>query len=305
MSITTTPRILLTGATGNIGSVLSKVLSGNGIPFRAMVRSKDQVNGLDNLPGVEIVEGDFNDAHSLALALQGMDKVFLLTPSSEQAESQQKRLVDAAKAAGIKHIVKLSQLAASASSPVRFLRYHAAVEQYIKESGLPYTFLRPNLFMQGLIGLREYIVDKGLFFAAVDDARISAIDIRDIAAVAAACLTEQGHENMIYNLTGPEAITHYQMAEALSVVQNRTIHFVDTSAEVMHGALLKAGFPAWQADGLIEDYAHYRNNEAATVTQDVQEITGHAARSFEQFARDYAAVFVKQRIETPMPEHTN
>jgi uncharacterized protein YbjT (DUF2867 family) len=295
MSTATAPTLLITGATGTIGSALSTLLSARGFSFRVMVRSIDQVNGLDKLPGATIVEGDFNNAASLDAALQGIDKAFLLTNSSQLAESQQKRFVEAAKAAGVSHLVKLSQWAASASSPVRFLRYHAAVEQHIIESGIPYTFLRPNLFMQGLIALKDYIATRGIFFAAVGDATISTVDIRDIAEVAAAVLTGIGHENKIYHLTGPEAITHYQMADYLSAALHKTVHFVDTSDEIMHSSLLKAAFPRWQADGLIEDYAHYRNNEATAVTQDVQQVTGHAPRSFQQFAMDYASLFTKSQ----------
>lgn len=256
-----------------------------------MVRSLDNASELASLPGAEIVKGDFNDADSLVAALQGIEKAFLLTNSSELAETQQKNFVDAAKTAGVKHIVKLSQWAASATSPVRFLRYHAVVEKYIQDSGIAYTFLRPNLFMQGLLGLREYIVSKNIFFAAAGDAQISTIDIRDIADVAAEVLTKEGHAFKTYNLTGPEAMTHYQMADELSRSLHKTIHFVDTSADVMHGALLKAGFPAWQADGLIEDYEHYRKNEAMAVSNDVERITGHAPRSFAGFANDFAPAF--------------
>ena len=144
------------------------------------------------LEGAEVAIWDFNNAKSIANALEGVHRAFLLTNSSEQAEVQQATFVDVASRVGVKHIVKLSQWAADPASPVRFLRYHAAVEQKIRESGMAYTFLRPNLFMQGLLAFRETIAAQGQFFAAAGDAKISAVDVRDIAAVAAAALTERG-----------------------------------------------------------------------------------------------------------------
>jgi uncharacterized protein YbjT (DUF2867 family) len=125
---------------------------------------------LPALHAAEIVGGDFNDAASIAGALEGIDRAFLLTPSSEGAEAQQTAFVELARSAGVRHIVKLSQLAAASASPVRFLRYHAAVEQVLRASGLAYTFLRPNLFMQGLLGFRASILAQGQFFAAAGDA---------------------------------------------------------------------------------------------------------------------------------------
>jgi uncharacterized protein YbjT (DUF2867 family) len=120
-----TQTILITGATGNIGRELAKRLSAQNIPFRAMVRSSKSAEELYRLQGAELVHGDFNEAKSISDALEGVDRAFLLTNSSEQAESQQVAFVDAAKHAGVKHIVKLSQWAANSDSPVRFLRYHA------------------------------------------------------------------------------------------------------------------------------------------------------------------------------------
>ena len=214
-----------------------------------------------------------------------------MTPSSERAEAQQTTFVELARRAGVRHIVKLSQLAAASASPVRFLRYHAAVEQAVRESGLVYTFLRPNLFMQGLLGFRTSIVAQGKFFAAASDARISAIDVRDIAAVAAVALTERGHEGRTYDLTGPQALTHSEMAAHLSDALGRRVEFIDVSPEAMRGALVSVGLPPWQADGLLEDYAHYRRGEAAAVFSGVQDVTGQAPRTFATFARDYARAF--------------
>src|SRR5262252_7449091 len=210
------PTILITGAMGNVGRELTKQLSAQKTPFRAMVRSIKGAEALSALEGAEVVVGDFDDAESLSHALQGVERTFLLTNSSERAEDQQSTFVDLARRAGVKHVVKLSQWAASLDSPVRFLRYHAAVERKIRESSMAYTFLRPNLFMQGLLGFRETIVGQGRFFAAVGDARISVVDVRDIASAAAAALLEKGHEGRIYDLTGPEALSHGDMARGLS-----------------------------------------------------------------------------------------
>ena len=287
----TAPAILLTGATGTIGSELTKILIRQGVPFRALVRSLPAAAALQGQPGVELVVGDLDDPASLAPGLAGVERAFLLTNSTERAEQQQLNFVQHARQAGVRQVVKLSQWAADRHSPVRFLRYHAAVEEAIRASGLAYTFLRPNLFMQGLLGFRESIVHQGRFFAAIGDARVSVVDIRDIAAAAAATLTEPGHEGRTYNLTGPAALTHAEMASQLAQALGKPVVFQDIPAEAMREALLGVGFPAWQADGLVEDYAHYHRGEAARVASGVQEATGTAPRAFADFARDYASAF--------------
>src|SRR6185503_16772386 len=133
------PVILITGATGNIGKELIKILSAQQIPFRTMVRSIRGLEALTASESTEVVIGDFNDAKTVADALKDVDRAFLLTPSSEDAETQQSMFVDVANRCGVKQIVKLSQWAADADSPLRFLRYHAVVEQKIRDSGIAYT----------------------------------------------------------------------------------------------------------------------------------------------------------------------
>jgi uncharacterized protein YbjT (DUF2867 family) len=283
--------ILVTGATGNVGTELARILTARDVPFRAMVRSPEAAKKTDALVGAEIVVGDFDDAAAIARALAGVERAFLLTNSSQRAEERQAAFVAAARRAGVRHVVKLSQWAADPGSPVRFLRYHAAVENAIRESGMGYTFLRPNLFMQGLLGFRASIVAEGQFYAAAGDAKISAVDVRDIAAVAAAALTEDEHAGRTYDITGPEALTHTEMAERLSAAVGRRIEFVDVAPDAMRQALVSAGVQAWQADGLLEDYAHYRRGEAAAIASGIQEASGKAPRTFADFASDYAAVF--------------
>lgn len=283
--------ILVTGATGSNGTELLKLLSARGVPARAMVRSTDKAGAIAALPGIEIVAGDFDDDASLGRALHGIGRAFLLTNSTGRAEAQQMSFVAAAKREGVRHIVKLSQFAADEASPVRFLRYHAAVERAIRETGLDYTFLRPNLFMQGLLGFAPTIKAEGRFYAAVGEAKVSTVDVRDNAAAAAAALTGEGHAGKTYTLTGPEALSHAEMAARLSDVLGRTVAFVDVPPKAMREALSHTPMPAWQADGLIEDYAHYHRGEAAAVTSGVKDATGAAPRPFTTFARDFAAAF--------------
>ena len=283
--------ILVTGATGSNGSELTKLLASRGVPVRAMARSRDGAKAIVALAGVEVVIGDFDDPASAERALRGVEKAFLLTNSSERAEARQRAFVDTARRTGLKHIVKLSQFAADEASPVRFLRYHAAVERAIVESGIAYTFLRPNLFMQGLLAFRGPIASQGKFFAAAGDAKVSVVDVRDNAAAAAAALTGPGHEGRTYDLTGPEALTHAQMAATLSGALGRPVAFADVPPEAMRDALLDAGMPLWQADGLVEDYAHYRRGEASAVAPGVRDATGEPPRAFSAFARDYAPAF--------------
>ena len=145
--------------------------------------------------------------------------------------------------------------------------------------------------MQALLAFREPIVKQGKFFAAVGDAKISAVDVRDIASVAATALTEEGHVGRTYDLSGPEAPTHCEMAEKLSKAVGREIQYVDVSEEAMMAALLSVGLPPWQVDGLIEDYAHYRRGEASSIASGIQDATAMQPKSFADFARDYAPAF--------------
>ncbi|WP_316845094.1 SDR family oxidoreductase [Pedobacter psychrodurus] len=285
------PTILITGATGSVGSELAKQLAEKQIPFRALVRSLDQAEALKQLKGAELVKGDFKDELSVLKALKGIEQVFLLSNSSEDAESLQSHFVDAAVKSNVKHLVKLSQFAANLNSPVRFLRYHAVVEEKIKRTGLQYTFLRPNLFMQGLLGFADAIKYQQKFFATAGEAKISLIDVRDIAAVAVERLITADQDSKVYDITGPEAISHQEIAEALSEVLHKEIKYVNVSDDEMLVALVQFGFPEWQAAGLIEDYAHYARGEAAVISHAVQDVTGKSPRKFIDFVEDYKTLF--------------
>jgi uncharacterized protein YbjT (DUF2867 family) len=285
----TTETVLVTGASGNTGRPLVEMLSARGVAVRAMVRSAAGRERLTGLP-VEVIVGDFDDPEAVAAALSGIRRAYLVTPSSQRAQDQQEQFVELAAKAGVEHLVKLSQLAADEASPVRFLRYHAAVERRIRERGIGFTFLRPNLYFQGLLALAGPIRDQGVLPAPIGNARVSAVDVRDIAAVAATALTEPGHAGATYTITGPAAITHTEIAEAITAAAGRDVTFVDVPPDDF-AASLRGLLPDWQLDGLLEDYAHYSRGEAAAVLPTVADVTGHAPREVAEFARDYADIF--------------
>jgi len=190
-------------------------------------------------------------------------------------------------------MVYLSQLGADEHSRKgRFQRYHGAVENYIRKSGTPFTFLRPNLFMQGLLNFRAAISSQGAIYAPAGNAKISVVDVRDIAAVAERASTEPGHDGKVYEITGPESLTHGEMAATLSLVLGKPVKHVDVSPAAMREALLGFGLPPWQAEGVVEDYDQYRDGEAAVVRSTVRDVTGAEPVTFGRFARDYAGKFL-------------
>jgi uncharacterized protein YbjT (DUF2867 family) len=273
-----------------IGSLLTDALVARGVEFSVMLRLGDSGDRIAGKPGVTSTEGDFDDPASLRRALEGVDRAFLLTNSTERTEAQQVAFVEAAQAQRVGHVVKLSQLAADQQSPVRFLRYHAAVEAALTNSTVGWTFVRPNLILQAYLPFAPAIA-HGALPAPIGDAVVSVVDARDIAAVAAAALTEDGHVGDTYTVTGPAAVSHADIATALGDAMGRRVRFESIPPKEFIAMVTGAGMPQWQAEGLAEDYAHYDRGEAGAVSRDVQRVTGANARSVRDFANDYADAF--------------
>jgi uncharacterized protein YbjT (DUF2867 family) len=239
--------------------------------------------------GIEIATADYNQLETLLAALKGVDKVFLVAPRAQNLVALERKVVDAIKQAGGAHIVKLSAMGGRAAI---YPRQHAESEDYIKSSGMPYTFLRPNGFMQNLINYNATTINaNNAFYGCQGEGKVSQVDLRDVAAVAVKALTEDRHQGMTYTLTGPRALTNAELAQILSDDLGREIRYIDMPGEQFKQALLAAGRPEWSANGLIDLQQHYRSGGASAVTNDVEQLLRRKPRSFEQFSRDHASTF--------------
>src|SRR2546427_6583855 len=233
--------ILVTGATGSNGSALVRRLSARGVPVRALVRSAAKAAGISSLPKVEIVEGDMARPETLIGALRGVDCAMLISSSDPMMLEVQSNFIEAARKAGVKHVVKLSGIIAELDSPFRFSRMHAEIERRLEASGMAFTHLRAGEFMPAYFRQVPSITGRSALFLPMDDAKIASIDVGDITEVAAAALTNSGHEGKIYPLTGPEALTMAEVAEKLSAVTGKQIRYVNLTPEDAKKAQLAAG----------------------------------------------------------------
>lgn len=283
--------ILVTGATGTTGSEIIRELSAAGAKgVRVLARDPGRASAARDA-GFEIVEGDFEKPGTLGAALEGVSRALLLTPPSPRTFEQQRAFVDAAKRAGVRHVVKFSAFGADADAPEGFGKWHGQAEDALKAAGLAYTMLRPNFFMQNLLGQARRIAAQGSIYQPVGDARASFIDVRDIAAVVAKVLTEDGHEGKSYVLTGPEALSFYEVAEKLSAAAGREISYVPVSPEQFRAGALAAGLPEWLVDALGVLNEVFASGKAASVTGDARRVSGREQITFDKFARDYAHAF--------------
>jgi uncharacterized protein YbjT (DUF2867 family) len=242
--------------------------------------------------GVEATVGDLGSPETLDAALDAVEQAFLLTPADPRQPEWEKNFVEAAERAGVRHVVKLSALGVDPNSPVRFLRNHGDGERVLEESDLSWTFLRPNSFMQNTLSNAWSIASEGRLYSPVPDAKVALIDTRDVAAVAARVLTEEGHEGKVYELTGPEAISNREVAEQLSTVLGRAVECVEVSFEDARQAMVGGGMPEWLTDGVLELARFQEAGYAAGLTDGVAEVTGREPRRFEKFARDYKSAFL-------------
>lgn len=282
--------ILVTGATGNTGGEVLARLVELGAPVRALARDPEKAEVLA-ATGVNVVLADMMDPDAMATALEGVEKMFLLSPPHPAQHEMEVTALDAAEEAGVSLIVKLSALGAGPDSPLALGRRHAEVEARLASSDVPSTVLQAASFMQNFFNFAPTIRGDDTFFAPAGDGATAMVDSRDIAAVAVAVLTEGTHVGDVLAITGPDAVTYQQAADELSAATGRTIVYVDVPPEAAGQGMLEAGIPDWLVDDLLVLYQFQRDGYLAEVTPTVKEVARVEPRTFADFARDFAPAF--------------
>jgi uncharacterized protein YbjT (DUF2867 family) len=281
-------RILVTGATGTVGRDVANLLYKKGAMVRAGVRDQAKARTRFN-DDIALVTFDFENEGSFAGALDGVEKVFLLPPLLPNQVEVTNAFVDAAKRAGIRHLVKLSAIGIDDGAGSTVAKSHAANEQHIRDSGLAFTFLRPNSFMQNFI--TYFPPRNGTIYLPWGNGTASFVDTRDIASVAAEALTGAGHEEKVYTLTGPAALGIADVALILSGVIGREIKYIDVPESAARDGMLQAGMPKWQVEAIMELHAINKQSRWNAVTHDIEKVTGAPPTDFTQFARDHTEKF--------------
>ena len=284
--------ILVTGATGTNGRLVVQALLAAGAPVRAMVQDSARAADLARL-GAELAVADFDRPDTLDTALVGVERSLLLSAVDRQLVARETRFVERAKKAGVEHLVKFSAIGAHPAAAFTFGRQHGAAERMIMDSGLPFTFVQPNFFMQNLLWSAETIKARGELSSSLGSTPASHVDARDIAAVIAATLTDplDRHAGRIHLVTGPAALSFDHVAETFSRVLQTPVRYRNLSDEQLKAGLLGAGQNEWLATALVELNAYARHGHASVVTDTVECITGRPARSLEQWLRDHTAPF--------------
>lgn len=279
--------ILVTGATGTVGREVVAQLLAAGQPVRGMTRNPAQAK-FD--PRVEAVQGDFADADSLAKAVDGTDRVFSLT-LGPQTGSHESALAVAAKKAGVRHIVKLGAMGGDGETRNAIRRWHEEGEQAIRDSGIPWTVVRPGRFMSNALHWRESIRRHGKVFSNYGDGKLPSVHPCDIAAVAVRALTSDDYRGKALEVTGPVALSIAEEVAILSNALGVPIEYVSITDEAARKDMERANMPAYIIDGLLPFAEFVRSGKAARVFPTVEEVTGRPALTFAHWAREHAPAF--------------
>jgi uncharacterized protein YbjT (DUF2867 family) len=276
--------ILVTGATGNVGSAAVRLLAARHHPVRALVRDPARAPHRN----VEIVIGDFDRPDTLDAAMRGIDTVLLVSPA---VPAQEIAVIDSAVRQGVTHVVKITSKA-SADSPVDRRRGQAQIEAHLETTGLAYTQLRSNAYMQNLLALAPMIRQTGGFVMSAGDGQVGMIDARDVAAVAAAvAAAPKEHAGQTYWLTGPGLISYTDVARELSAALGHAVGYRRISPAEHRAAMIAAGVPEAVATSNAQAFGLIAEGDAAWLSDDVKSITGTPPRPLRSFITDHITAF--------------
>jgi uncharacterized protein YbjT (DUF2867 family) len=282
--------IVVTGATGTVGSEVVRRLAAAGHWVRAVVR--DEAAAAARLgPGVELARGDLSDPGTLEKPLTGATRMYLLAPLVPELAAWEAGAIAAAGRAGIRHLVKHSNIGAADDAASRMQRWHRAGELLIEDSAMTWTFIRPTGFMTNALAWAGTIRAQNAVYWTGGDGRVAVVDPRDIAAVAVAALTGTGHDGKAYDITGPQALSNAEQTAAIAAAIGRPLRYVDIPENAARDSMLSMGMPAEIVAGLLEFTAETGTGPDQAVSSAVPDVTGHPARTFAAWAAENAAAF--------------
>jgi uncharacterized protein YbjT (DUF2867 family) len=284
--------ILVTGASGTVGrAVLNEVLR-SGAKHKAMYRSADEAAKAPS--ATQTVIADFAKKETLAPALRDVESVYLVCSPIPDLVQLEGNMIDASVAAGVKHIVLNSALGAGDYAK-SFPSWHRKVEDKLKGTGISFTILRPNSFHQNVLTYyAPSIRAQGAFYGGMGNARVSFLDVRDIAVVAAKALAGGEHSGKTYELNGPEALTYTALAEKISKHAGRPAQYVNIPGDAQRKAMLDQGMPGWQVDALLDLQEYYTSGKGGAVDQLLPKLLGRPPISMDGFLSEFAAEFRTQ-----------
>ena len=281
-------KITVTGATGNIGQLVIPALLEGGAEVTALVRDSKKAEGLKN-QGVIVIDGEYTDTEAVQKAVEGADAILMIAPPNPDAVKQMSGLIAAAKKAGDPHVVRISALKAASGAPTDNGKLHHVSDNELKESGLPYTILRPHFFMQNLWMSIPTIQEQSQMYWGMGDGKLGMIDVRDIADVAVKILLNGSHQGEILNPTGPDSITFTQVAEAISKFLDKEVSYVPVTYEQVRQSIIEMGWGDWGGQ-VMHDYSKaYAEGWGNFTTDDVVKVTGNKPRSIDQFVNEVLA----------------
>ena len=284
--------ILITGASGSVGKTVLQEAIGKEPKVRAMYRSKEEAAKAP--AGCEPVVADFSDKQSLRGAVEGVTSVFLVCSPIPQLVELESNVVDVCKESGVKHVVLNSAMGAGDYGK-SFPSWHRKVEDKLKASGMSYTILRPNGFLQNIVAFHAASIrTQGAFYQAMGDAKVSYLDVGDIAAVAVKALQGGAHAGKTYELNGPEAISNEEMAKRISKVGGRPVKFVDIPEAAQREAMLGLGMPDWQVTALLELQQYYKQGGGAKTDGLLKSLLGREPVTLDQYLNANAREFRDQ-----------
>ena len=282
--------ILITGATGKTGSATAKSLGEKGETFRALIRNEEKKEGLESLGG-EVVIGSIENTEVVNQSMQGVTTVLVLLPNSESQLALEKQLVDSAKKAGVERIVKMSSIEATPDATSPIPKLHLESEEYIKQSGLAWTMIKPNFYMQNLLASAGTIKEQGKIFLPMGDGKTGMIDTTDVGKVLAKVLSEDGHESMNHEITGPEILSFYEVAEIFSQVLGKQVDYVDVPMDAYKETLGQFLTNQWHLDAVIDLFKGIAEGGIEDKTDTFNELMGETPKSLSQFLAENSFIF--------------